>query len=402
MNLSDLSLQGQKVLVRVDFNVPLDGDKQITDDTRIIKAIPTLSYLLENGAAIILMSHLGRPQKKKTEDGQIDREKFSLRPVVSRLEDHIGTQVQFVEDTIGQVAQETARKLEAGEILLLENTRFYSGEEKGDEDLARGMADLADIYVNDAFGAAHRAHASTTTVAKFFDSDKKAAGLLIQSELEGASKLVNDPAKPVTAIVGGAKVSDKIQLLERLLDFADHILVGGAMAYTFSLAQGGQVGNSLVERDKTELALELLKKAKAQNTEIHLPADTVIGQEFSNDTPTRIVNSGEIPEAWEGLDIGPKTVEQFSAIIAESKTIFWNGPMGVFEMSNFAVGTNAVAQAVADATAQHQAYSLIGGGDSVAAINQAGLGEQVSFVSTGGGAMLELLEGKTLPGIAAL
>ncbi|MEO0788422.1 MAG: phosphoglycerate kinase [Bacteroidota bacterium] len=402
MNLSDLSLRGQKVLVRVDFNVPLDGDKKITDDTRIIKAIPTLSYLLENGAAIILMSHLGRPQKKKTEDGQIDREKFSLRPVVSRLEDHIGTQVQFVEDTIGQVAQEAARKLEAGEILLLENTRFYSGEEKGDEDLARGMADLADIYVNDAFGAAHRAHASTTTVAKFFDSDKKAAGLLIQSELEGASKLVNDPAKPVTAIVGGAKVSDKIQLLERLLDFADHILVGGAMAYTFSLAQGGQVGNSLVERDKTELALELLKKAKAQNTEIHLPADTVIGQEFSNDTPTRIVNSGEIPEAWEGLDIGPKTVEQFSAIIAESKTIFWNGPMGVFEMSNFAVGTNAVAQAVADATAQHQAYSLIGGGDSVAAINQAGLGEQVSFVSTGGGAMLELLEGKTLPGIAAL
>ncbi|MEL6668753.1 MAG: phosphoglycerate kinase [Bacteroidota bacterium] len=402
MNLSDLSLQGQKVLVRVDFNVPLDGDKRITDDTRIIKAIPTLGYLLENGAAIILMSHLGRPQKKKTEDGQIDREKFSLRPVVSRLEDHIGTQVQFVEDTIGQVAQEAARKLEAGEILLLENTRFYSGEEKGDEDLARGMADLADIYVNDAFGAAHRAHASTTTVAKFFDSDKKAAGLLIQSELEGASKLVNEPAKPVTAIVGGAKVSDKIQLLERLLDFADHILVGGAMAYTFSLAQGGQVGNSLVERDKTELALELLKKAKAQNTEIHLPADTVIGQEFSNDTPTRIVNSGEIPEAWEGLDIGPKTVEQFSAIIAESKTIFWNGPMGVFEMSNFAVGTNAVAQAVADATAQHQAYSLIGGGDSVAAINQAGLGEQVSFVSTGGGAMLELLEGKTLPGIAAL
>ncbi|MEL6392794.1 MAG: phosphoglycerate kinase [Bacteroidota bacterium] len=402
MNLSDLSLRGQKVLVRVDFNVPLDGDKKITDDTRIIKAIPTLSYLLENGAAIILMSHLGRPQKKKTEDGQIDREKFSLRPVVSRLEDHIGTQVQFVEDTIGQVAQEAARKLEAGEILLLENTRFYSGEEKGDEDLARGMADLADIYVNDAFGAAHRAHASTTTVAKFFDSDKKAAGLLIQSELEGASKLVNEPAKPVTAIVGGAKVSDKIQLLERLLDFADHILVGGAMAYTFSLAQGGQVGNSLVERDKTELALELLKKAKAQNTEIHLPADTVIGQEFSNDTPTRIVNSGEIPEAWEGLDIGPKTVEQFSAIIAESKTIFWNGPMGVFEMSNFAVGTNAVAQAVADATAQHQAYSLIGGGDSVAAINQAGLGEQVSFVSTGGGAMLELLEGKTLPGIAAL
>ncbi|MEM8584285.1 MAG: phosphoglycerate kinase [Bacteroidota bacterium] len=398
----NISFQGKKVLVRVDFNVPLDDQLQITDDTRIRKAIPTIRHILEEGAAVILMSHLGRPQKKKKEDGSVDRDKFSLRPVVSRLEDHIGCQVQFVEDTIGQAAREAANKLEVGEILLLENTRFYAGEEKGDEDLAKGMAELADIYINDAFGAAHRAHASTTTVAQYFDADSKAAGLLIQSELAGASRLINEPAKPVTAIVGGAKVSDKIQLLERLLDFADHILVGGAMAYTFSLAQGGQVGNSLVESDKTELALELLKKAKAQHTQIHLPSDTTIGQEFSNDTPTRIVDAGEIPDGWEGLDIGPKTVAQFSEIIAESKTIFWNGPMGVFEMSNFAIGTNAIAKAVAEATAKNQAYSLIGGGDSVAAINQAGLGDQVSFVSTGGGAMLELLEGKTLPGIAAL
>ncbi|MEM6395187.1 MAG: phosphoglycerate kinase [Bacteroidota bacterium] len=398
----DLLLKGKKVLVRVDFNVPLNEERQITDDTRIRKAIPTLQHVLEEGAALILMSHLGRPQKKKLEDGSIDKEQFSLKPIVSRLEDLLGNQVQFVEDTIGQAAQEAAANLEVGEVLLLENTRFYAGEEKGDEDLARGMANLADIYINDAFGAAHRAHASTTAVAKYFDAESKSAGLLMESELQGADRLINNPAKPVTAIVGGAKVSDKIQLLERLLDFADHILIGGAMAYTFSLAQGGKVGDSLVEKDKTDLALELLEKSKKANTQIHLPVDTVIGKEFNNETPSQTVAAGEIPDGWEGLDIGPETVEQFSSVIAESKTIFWNGPMGVFEMSNFAVGTNAIAQAVANATANNDAYSLIGGGDSVAAINQAGLGDQVSFVSTGGGAMLELLEGKTLPGIAAL
>ncbi|MEM7573067.1 MAG: phosphoglycerate kinase [Bacteroidota bacterium] len=402
MSIKDLQLSGQKVLVRVDFNVPLDDEKQITDDTRIVKAIPTLQYLLEQGAAVILMSHLGRPQKKKLEDGSIDREQFSLRPIVERLTDHLGCQVQFVEDTIGDQAQAAAAALETGEVLLLENTRFYAGESKGDEDLAKGMAALADIYINDAFGTAHRAHASTTIVAKFFDNEHKAFGFLIEAELNGASRLLNEPASPVTAIVGGAKVSDKIQLLERLLDFADNILVGGAMAYTFSLAAGGKVGNSLVEPDKTDMALELLEKAQQQNTRIVLPVDTVVGKEFNNDTPREVVQAGAIGDEWEGLDIGPETVEEFSAVIAESKTILWNGPMGVFEMSNFAVGTNAIAEAVAAATADNEAYSLIGGGDSVAAVNQAGLGDKVSFVSTGGGAMLELLEGKELPGIKAI
>ena len=402
MSLKDLNVAGKKVLVRVDFNVPLDADKNITDDTRIAKATPTLQYLLEQGAAVILMSHLGRPQKKKLEDGSIDREKFSLAAVVSKLEDHVGCQVQFVADTIGEEAQAAAAALEPGQILLLENTRFYAGESKGDEDLAKGMAALADVYINDAFGAAHREHASTATVAKFFDAQHKAFGLLIESELAGAEKLLNSPAQPVTAIVGGAKVSDKILLLEKLLDFADNIIIGGAMAYTFSLAQGGKVGKSLVERDKTEKALELLEKARANKTNIYLPVDTTVGKDFSNDTPREIVPAGEIGDEWEGLDIGPESIKIFSAVIAESKSILWNGPMGVFEMSNFAVGTNAVADAVAQATQENGAYSLIGGGDSVSAINKAGLADKVSFVSTGGGAMLELLEGKTLPGIAAI
>jgi len=402
MSLQDLDVSGKKVLVRVDFNVPLDGDKKITDDTRIAKAAPTITYLLEQGAAVILMSHLGRPQKKKNEDGTVNKEAFSLSPVVPTLEDYVGCQVQFVADTIGEEATAAVAALEPGQILLLENTRFYAGEEKGDVDLAKSMADLADIYVNDAFGTAHREHASTATVARFFPTGEKSFGFLIASELEGAEKLLTQPAKPVTAIVGGAKVSDKILLLEKLLDFADNIIVGGAMAYTFSLAQGGKVGNSLVERDKTDNALALLKQAEANGTKIYLPLDTVVGKEFSNETPREIVVSGEIGDEWEGLDIGPKSVELFAAVIAESKSILWNGPMGVFEMSNFAVGTNAIAQAVAKATQENDAYSLIGGGDSVSAINQAGLADQVSFVSTGGGAMLELLEGKELPGIKAI
>ncbi|MEM1358724.1 MAG: phosphoglycerate kinase [Bacteroidota bacterium] len=402
MSLQDLDVSGKKVLVRVDFNVPLDADKQITDDTRIAKAAPTITHLLENGAAVILMSHLGRPQKKKKEDGSLDKDKFSLAPVVGTLEDYVGCQVQFVEDTIGEEAQAAAEALEPGQILLLENTRFYSGEEKGDEDLAKSMAALGDIYVNDAFGTAHREHASTATVARFFPADKKTFGFLIEAELNGADKLLNNPAKPVTAIVGGAKVSDKILLLEKLLDFADNIIIGGAMAYTFSLAQGGKVGQSLVEKDKTDNALDLLKKAEASGTKIYLPVDTVVGKEFSNDTPRDVVAAGEIGDEWEGLDIGPKSVDNFNEVIASSKSILWNGPMGVFEMSNFAVGTNAIAAAVAKATQENEAYSLIGGGDSVSAINQAGLADQVSFVSTGGGAMLELLEGKELPGIAAI
>jgi phosphoglycerate kinase len=402
MSLKDLDVSGKKVLVRVDFNVPLDAEKNVTDDTRISKATPTIQYLLENGAAIILMSHLGRPQKKLNEDGTVNREKFSLAPIVPTLEDYVGCQVQFVSDTIGEEAKAAINALETGQILLLENTRFYAGEEKGDEDLAKAMADLADVYVNDAFGAAHREHASTATVARFFDANHKSFGFLIAAELEGAEKLLNNPAKPVTAIVGGAKVSDKILLLEKLLDFADNIIIGGAMAYTFSLAQGGKVGKSLVERDKTDNALALLKKAEANGTKIILPVDTKVGKEFANETPSDIVKAGEIGDEWEGLDIGPQSIENFSEVIATSKSILWNGPMGVFEMSNFAIGTNAIAEAVAKATKENGAYSLIGGGDSVSAINQAGLSEQVSFVSTGGGAMLELLEGKELPGIAAI
>ena len=386
MSLKDLNVAGKKVLVRVDFNVPLDAEKKITDDTRISKAAPTIQYLLENGAAVILMSHLGRPLKSKLEDGTINYDKYSLTPIVATLENHVAA----------------VEALEPGQILLLENTRFYAGEEKGDEHLAEAMANLADIYVNDAFGAAHREHASTATVAKFFDASHKAFGFLIAAELEGAEKLLNNPTHPVTAIVGGAKVSDKILLLEKLLDFADNIIIGGAMAYTFSLAQGGKVGKSLVERNKTDNALTLLKKAEANGTKIYLPVDTKVGKEFANETPSDIVKAGEIGDEWEGLDIGPESIKNFSEVIATSKSILWNGPMGVFEMANFAIGTNAIAEAVAKATKENGAYSLIGGGDSVSAVNKAGLSDQVSFVSTGGGAMLELLEGKELPGIAAI
>ena len=401
-SLQDLDVSGKKVLVRVDFNVPLDEDKTITDDTRIVRAVPTITDLLERGAAIILMSHLGRPQKEKTEEGGMDYDRFSLAAIVERLEDHVGCQVIFVEDTIGDKAKEAVAALEPGQIVLLENTRFYSGEEKGDEDLAKSMAELADVYVNDAFGAAHRSHASTATVAKYFNSDAKAFGFLMEAEVEGAQKLLVNPARPVTAIVGGAKVSDKIVLLEKLLDFADNIIIGGAMAYTFSLAKGGKVGNSLVEKDKTANALDLLRKAEAKGTKIYLPVDTIVGKEFANETPSQVVKAGEIGDEWEGLDIGPESVKIFSDVVAQSKSILWNGPMGVFEMSNFAKGTNGIAEAIAKATQENGAYSLIGGGDSVSAVNQAGLADKVSFVSTGGGAMLELLEGKELPGIAAI
>lgn len=402
MQLKDLAVKGQKVLVRVDFNVPFDDEKNITDDTRIRGAVPTIKYLLDNGAAIILMSHLGRPLKETKADGSVDKDKFSLQPVVKALEDQVGCMVKFVADTIGDEAIAAVATLEPGEILLLENTRFYAGEEKGDKDLAKQMAALGDLYVNDAFGAAHREHASTATVAQFFPADKKAFGLLMEAELNGAARLLNAPARPVTAIVGGAKVSDKILLLEKLMDMADNVLIGGAMAYTFSLASGGKVGKSLVEKDKVDLAMQLMQQAEAKGVRIVLPVDTVVGKEFSNETPRETVKAGEIGDEWEGLDIGPKTCELFTKVILESKSILWNGPMGVFEMSNFAVGTNAIADAVAQATRENDAYTLIGGGDSVAAINQAGLADQVSFVSTGGGAMLELLEGKELPGIRAI
>ncbi len=399
--MTHLDVQGKRVLMRVDFNVPLDKSQNVTDDNRIRAALPTITNLLERGAALVLMSHLGRPQKKKKEDGSIDRERFSLKPAADRLGELLEAPVQFCPSTVGEQAERMAAALQPGEVLVLENTRFEAGEGKGDEALAREMAKLGDFYVNDAFGSAHRAHASTTTVAQFFDPDKRAFGFLMLQELENGQKLLDNPESPVTAIIGGAKVSDKIQLLERLLDTANNILIGGAMAYTFFLAKGGQVGKSLVETDKTDLANELIRKAQEKNVQLLLPPDSVIADDFNNDAAHKTTPSDQIPDGWMGLDIGPEARAAFASVIEQSKTVLWNGPMGVFEFSNFAGGTRAVAEAVVKSTEQG-AYSLIGGGDSAAAIIQMGMADQVSFVSTGGGAMLEFLEGKTLPGVAAI
>ncbi len=397
----NIQVTNKKVLIRVDFNVPLNNDLVVTDDTRIRAAIPTIKYVLDNGGAVILMSHLGRPQKKLKADGSVDRKKYSLLPVASHLSDLLGQAVQFVEETVGTAASSAAAELQNGDILLLENTRFQVEEKNGDEAFARQLANLADIYINDAFGTAHRAHASTTTVAQFFGKEAKSFGFLIQKELENSAKVLNNPTRPLTAIIGGAKVSDKILLLEQLLDKADHLLIGGGMAYTFIRALGGETGKSLVEEDKLELALSLLEKAKEKGTKIHLPEDSIIADAFAADANKRTVNSNDVPKDWMGLDIGPKARKTFEEVVYHSKTILWNGPMGVFEMSAFAEGTKAVALAVAKSTEQGT-FSLVGGGDSVAAINQLDLAEKVSFVSTGGGAMLELLEGKELPGIKAI
>lgn len=393
--------QHKKVLLRVDFNVPLDKDFQITDDTRIQAALPTIQALLDRNAAVILMSHLGRPQKKRKDDGSIDRDKFTLRHVVDRLSDLLGIPVGFANDTVGEDARQKAADLQPGQVLLLENTRFEAGEEKGDEELARQLSELADYYVNDAFGTAHRAHASTTVVARYFDKEHKSFGLLMDRELQNAQVVRDNPQKPYTAIVGGAKVSDKIGLLENLLGKCDYILVGGGMAYTFFKAMGGQIGNSLVEEDKLDLATELLEEARRRNTEIILPSDSVIADQFSNEANVRITPSDEIPEGWMGLDIGKKAIRDFSEIIVKSKTVMWNGPMGVFEMEKFAAGSIAIAEAMAEATSLG-AFTMVGGGDSVSAVNQSGVADQISFISTGGGAMLEYLEGKTLPGVAAI
>lgn len=393
--------QHKKVLLRVDFNVPLDKDFQITDDTRIQAALPTIQTLLDRNAAVILMSHLGRPQKKRKDDGSIDRDKFTLRHVVDRLSDLLGIPVGFATDTVGKDARQKAADLQPGQVLLLENTRFEAGEEKGDEELARQLSELADYYVNDAFGTAHRAHASTTVVARYFDKEHKSFGLLMDRELQNAQVVRDNPQKPYTAIVGGAKVSDKIGLLENLLGKCDYILVGGGMAYTFFKAMGGQIGNSLVEEDKLDLATELLEEARRRNTEIILPSDSVIADQFSNEANVRITPSDEIPEGWMGLDIGKKAIRDFSEIIVKSKTVMWNGPMGVFEMEKFAAGSIAIAEAMAEATSLG-AFTMVGGGDSVSAVNQSGVADQISFISTGGGAMLEYLEGKTLPGVAAI
>lgn len=391
--IDQANFSGKKVLIRVDFNVPLDKDFNITDDNRITAALPTIKKILQDGGAVILMSHLGRPK-----DGPTD--KYSLKHIVPHLSDLLGQQVEFANDCIGQEAIDKAKALQPGEVLLLENLRFYKEEEKGDVGFAKKLAALGNIYVNDAFGTAHRAHASTSVIAQFFP-DAKYFGYLMASELENAEKVLNNPAKPFTAIMGGAKVSDKIELIERLLDKVDNLIIGGGMTYTFFKAEGGQIGKSLVEEDKLDLAKSLIQKAKDKGVNLILPVDSVIADNFSNDANTEIAKNDHIKEGWMGLDIGPEAIEAFSKVIEGSKTILWNGPMGVFEMDKFEKGTKSVAEAIVKAT-ENGAFSLIGGGDSAAAISKFNLTSQVSYVSTGGGALLEYMEGKELPGVKAI
>ncbi len=398
---ANLSVSGKTVLVRVDFNVPLDDDRNVSDDTRIRAAIPTIKSLVDRGAAVVLMSHLGRPQKKKLDDGKLDKNKFSIAPAAKHLSQLLGIPVSVAVDVVGPDAVAKRKELKPGQILMLENTRFKVGEEKGDAKLGEKFATFGDIYVNDAFGTAHRAHASTTLVANHFDQDAKAFGMLMDKEIANARGVLDNPTSPVVAITGGAKVSDKVLLLEKLLDLADDIIIGGGMAYTFVKAKGGDIGTSLVELDLLDKALEILAKAEEKGVGIHLPADNVCAQEFSPTAEAKVFASGEIPADWMGLDIGEKAQAQFDKVLSNAKTVLWNGPMGVFEFEKFAHGTTSVAKSVAAAT-KNGAYSLIGGGDSVAAIVKAGLEDEVSFVSTGGGALLEFLEGKTLPGVAAI
>lgn len=390
--VDSFSFEGKKAVIRVDFNVPLNDQFEITDDTRMRAALPTIRKILNDGGAIILMSHLGRP-KKGPEDA------FSLRHLVDHLSTLIDRPVQFAGDSRGEQATTAAEQLQAGEVLLLENLRFHAGETAGDEDMARELADLGDIYVNDAFGTAHRAHASTAVIARF--AKQACFGYLMAAELESVQQVMERDQKPFTAIIGGAKVSSKISIIENLLDKIDYLIIGGGMAYTFAKAQGGNIGGSLVEEDFLETAREILAKAKQQGVNVLLPADTVAGNAFSNDADQQTVPTGNIPDGWMGMDIGPEAQQAYNTCIQSSKTLLWNGPMGVFEMENFASGTEGVARAVAAST-QQGAYSLIGGGDSVAAINQFELADQVSYVSTGGGALLELIEGKDLPGVVAI
>ena len=397
---SDHNFSGQKALVRVDFNVPLDDKFNITDDTRMSATIPTIKKILSDGGSVILMSHFGRPK-----DGPAD--KYSLKHLVKHLHELINAdggntiKVFFADDCIGEQANLIAGMLKPGEVLLLENLRFYKEEEMGDKTFAEKLSKLGDVYVNDAFGTAHRAHASTAVIAQFFANDKKMFGLLMESEVLSAEKVLHEAEKPFTAIIGGAKVSDKIMIIENLLQRATDIIIGGGMAYTFLKARGGNIGNSLCEDDRLQTALDILEKAKEKNVSIHLPEDSVIADKFAADANTEICPSDGIRAGWMGLDIGPKAIGIFSEVIRNSKTILWNGPMGVFEMEKFQNGTKSVALAVADATA-NGAFSLVGGGDSVAAVNQFKLADKVSYVSTGGGAMLEYFEGKVLPGIAAI
>ena len=403
---SDYNFSGHKALIRVDFNVPIDMDFNVTDNTRITATIPTIKKILADGGSVILMTHLGRPK-----DGAVD--KYSVKHLINSLYKllHVGhpnsdnynenTKVLFADDCIGTQAVLAASILKPGEVLLLENLRFYKEEEKGDEAFAEKLSKLGDVYVNDAFGTAHRAHASTAVIAKFFEANNKMFGLLMESEVLSAEKVLHQAKKPFTAIIGGAKVSDKILIIENLLDRATDIIIGGGMAYTFMKARGGKIGNSLCEDDRLETAKEILEKAKQKNVSIHLPEDSVIADKFASDATTKNCPSDAIPDGWMGLDIGGKAIDIFSAVINKSKTILWNGPMGVFEMEKFQNGTKASALAVVEST-KNGAFSLVGGGDSVAAINQFNLADKVSYVSTGGGAMLEYFEGKVLPGIAAV
>ena len=392
---SQHNFKGQKALTRVDFNVPLNDKFEITDDTRMKAAIPTIKKILSDGGSVILMSHLGRPK-----DGPTD--KYSLKHLIKHLSQLLGgVKVLFADDCIGQSAIDMSANLKPGEVLLLENLRFYKEEEKGDEKFAEKLSKLGDVWVNDAFGTAHRAHASTAVIAKFFSKDKRLFGLLMEGEVDSAEKVLHNSQKPFVAIIGGAKVSDKILILENLLERATDIIIGGGMAYTFMKAEGGNIGKSLCEEDRVGTALELIKKAAAKNVCIHLPSDSVVADKFAADAQTSAAPSNNIPDGWMGLDIGPNAIEQFTNVIHRSKTILWNGPMGVFEMEKFQHGTKAIAKAIAESTAKG-AFSLVGGGDSVAAVNQFGYTEKVSYVSTGGGALLEYFEGKELPGIAAV
>jgi phosphoglycerate kinase len=390
--LNDFNFQDKKALIRVDFNVPLNDNFEVTDTTRIVSAKPTIIKILEDGGSCILMSHLGRPKGVQDE--------FSLKHVLNKIEDTLGVEVKFSSNCVGAEAEEKANALQPGEILLLENLRFHEEEKKGDKAFAEQLSKLGDIYVNDAFGTAHRAHASTTIVAEFFP-EHKCFGSLLAKEIESIKKVMEDGEKPVLAILGGAKVSSKITVIENILDKVDHLIIGGGMTFTFVKAQGGSVGDSICEDDKMELALEILKQAEAKGVKIHIPVDVIAADAFSNDANIHTVDVRHIPDGWQGLDAGPKSLENFDAVVNECKTILWNGPLGVFEMENFAKGTIALGNSIANAT-KNGAFSLVGGGDSVAAVKQFGFEHKVSYVSTGGGAMLESLEGKTLPGIAAI
>jgi len=390
--INDINFENKKALIRVDFNVPLDEDFNITDATRINAAKPTILKVLEDGGAVILMSHLGRPKGVE--------EKYSLKHIVDKVSEIIGVEVQFVENSVGEKAEKASEELQMGEVLLLENLRFHSEEKAGDVEFAKQLSKLGDVYVNDAFGTAHRAHASTTIVAQFFPKNK-CFGNLLANEINAIKKVLEEGEKPVLAILGGAKVSSKITVIENILDKVDDLIIGGGMSYTFIKAQGGSIGESICEPDKVNLALEILKTCKEKNVNVHLPVDVIAADDFSNDANTQVCDIFNIPEGWEGVDAGPKSREKFHNVVMNSKTILWNGPLGVFEMEKFAKGTIALGNSIAEAT-KNGTFSLVGGGDSVAAVKQFGFADKVSCVSTGGGAMLESLEGKTLPGIEAI